>query len=199
MKHCTRTSPRTLAPTCANEEERVCTKHECTHQRAPAEKTRAMCGCCSACTRRHTRARVFETAPCRSAHYSGGATEQRARPCSRRVCVLSEHALEPLEVEREHVRQPLDAHALLGFLQRAARVAEELVLAAQRLRRREVAHARRNGRVLRGGSPVGGSEESARRERGSRRVQAALKVEPMLSVERQDERMECRLAENISF
>ena len=36
----------------------------------------------------------------------------------------------------------------LALLQRAARVAKELVVAAQRLRRREVAHAGRDGRVL---------------------------------------------------
>ena len=56
--------------------------------------------------------------------------------------------LEPLQVQREHVGQLLDAHALLRLLQRAARVAKELVVAAEGLVRREVAHARRDGRVL---------------------------------------------------
>ena len=50
--------------------------------------------------------------------------------------------LEALQVQREHVWQSLDPHALIGLLQRAARVAEELVLVPECLGGREVAHAR---------------------------------------------------------
>lgn len=55
---------------------------------------------------------------------------------------------EALEVQREHVGQRLDLEALLGLLQAAARVAVELVALAERLGRRELAKAGRDGRVL---------------------------------------------------
>jgi len=52
--------------------------------------------------------------------------------------------LEPLEVEREDVRTVLDLHALFGFLEPAARVAEEFVSLAEHLARAELAEARRD-------------------------------------------------------
>ena len=51
------------------------------------------------------------------------------------------NVLEALEVEREHVGQPLDAHALVRLLQREAAVAVELVVRSHRLVAREVAQA----------------------------------------------------------
>ena len=56
--------------------------------------------------------------------------------------------LEALQVQREHVWQSLDPHALMGLLQRAARVAKEFVVAAERLVAAKVAHACGDGGVL---------------------------------------------------
>lgn len=56
--------------------------------------------------------------------------------------------LEPLEVERKDVRAVLDLHALFGFLEAAARVAEEFVPLAEHLTRAELSEARGDGRVL---------------------------------------------------
>jgi len=56
--------------------------------------------------------------------------------------------LEPLEVEREDVRTVLDLHALFGFLETAARVAEKFVPLAEHLTRAELSEARGDGRVL---------------------------------------------------
>ena len=56
--------------------------------------------------------------------------------------------LEPLEVERKDIWTVLDLHALFGFLEAAARVAEEFIPLAEHLARAELSEARGDGRVL---------------------------------------------------
>jgi hypothetical protein len=56
--------------------------------------------------------------------------------------------LEPLEVEGEDVWAVFDLHALFGFLEATARVAEKLVPLAEHLARAELPEAGGDGRVL---------------------------------------------------
>lgn len=56
--------------------------------------------------------------------------------------------LEPLEMECEHVRETLNLHAFLGFLEVAAGVTEKLVLVTEHLAGAELAETGGDARVL---------------------------------------------------